>query len=192
MIFDLDKTRQRQLAIGLLVVTVVLVLSVTVVPVFRLHTSYVNEIERLTLRLQSLRAGTEADEALGPRLEQLRAAQATVGHHLKSETATVAAAELQRIISGLGTDNGVQLLSTQILPAVEGEDFTQISLRARMRGTFQSITHTLHEIEVNPTFLFLDNVSIRDGARRRLQRSKIDNQFETEIDVSAYMPGTGK
>lgn len=188
MIYDLPETRQKQVAAGLFLAAVLVVLSVTVLPVWLTNAGYDAEVTRLQSRLVSLQGSSEADEALRPELERLVAAHSRSGHHLKSDTEAVAAAELQRIVANLASSNTVQLLSTQILPASEEEDFIRISLRVRARGTLEGISETLYDVESNPTFLFLDSVSIRAGARRRLQRSTTDNQFEAEFDLSAYMP----
>lgn len=188
MIYELPDLKQRRIAIGLLVLTIVVILSITVVPIMSINAQLNSEIVQLQTRLESLTVSADSDQALRPRLERLRAAQTTAGHHLKSETETVAAAELQRIVSDLATQNGAQVLSTQILPADVEQDFIKIGLRTRVRGRFENTMRALHAIEANPTFLFLESVSIRDGARRRLQRSGNDDQFETEFDVSAYMP----
>lgn len=188
MIYDLPENRQKQVALGLLLVVVLAVLSVTVLPVWRVNAGYDAEISRLQSRLASLQASSEADEALRPELERLVATHSRSGHHLKSDTEAVAAAELQRIVTNLAAENSVQILSTQILPASEEGDFIRISLRVRARGTLEGISEALYDVESNLTFLFLDSVSIRAGARRRLQRSTTDNQFETDFDLSAYMP----
>lgn len=189
MIYDLPEARQKQVAVGLFVIVVIAVLSVTVWPVWRTNAGYDAEITRLQTRLARLQASSQADEALRPELERLIATHSRTGHHLKSDTEAVAAAELQRIVANLAAENAVQLLSTQILPASEEGDFIRISLRVRARGTLEGLSQTLYDVEANQTFLFLDSVSIKAGARRRLQRSTTDNQFETDFDLSAYMPG---
>ena len=126
MIYDLPETRQKQVAVGLVVVAVLAVLSVTVLPVWRMSTNYDAEISRMQSRLASLQKSSESDESLRPELERLIAAHSRSGHHLKSDTEAVAAAELQRIVASLTSANTVELLSTQILPASEEADFIRI------------------------------------------------------------------
>ena len=79
-------------------------------------------------------------------------------------------------------------LSTQILPAAEEQDFVRVALKIRLRGPIEGIVQSLYDIEANPTFLFLDKVSIRSNARRRLRGGNQVNQFDNEFELIAYMP----
>ena len=147
-----------------------------------------NRIDDMQQRLHVLRAGSAADEKLRPRLEQLRQSQLSNGHYLTSGTESVAAAELQRIVKQITGNNETQILSTQILPPSQEEQFVRVALKVRMRGELTGIVGTLYDIESNGTFLFMDNVSIRDSARRRSSRQGAD-MFDADFDLIAYMPG---
>jgi general secretion pathway protein M len=188
MIENLSKKRQRRLAIGLLNVIALLLVTLVVFPIWSINDSYESRIDQLQIRLERLRSNAAADEALRPQYERLVRSQTTAGHHLKSDTEAVAAAELQRLVKGIVTRNSTQILSTQILPAAEEQGFVRVSLKVRLRGSIGGIVRSLYDIEANPTFLFLDKMSIRNSARRRTRSGIQIDQFDNEFELIAYMP----
>jgi hypothetical protein len=189
MIKQLPKKNQRQLAVAILTVFLAAILLVTVLPVWSANAFYRTRIDQIQEQLHELRADAVADKNLRPRYEQLRRSQLSDGHFLKSGTEAVAAAELQRIVKRITASNGTQVLSTQILPASREEDFIRVVVKVRIRGALTGIVDSIYDIESNATFLFMDNLSIRNSARRRASRQSVGNQFDTDFDLIAYMPG---
>jgi len=188
MIRQLDKKQQRVLAVALLFVVLVLGIGAIAVPAWSINASYRQDIFQIQDRLQTLQRIAASDSQLRPRYEQILATYQGAGNYLRSSTEAVAAAELQRTLKELAGASGVQVLSTQILPAgVEGE-FVRVGLRARVRGTLPGIVNTIHAIETNSVFLFLDNLSLRDSsdARRRRQDSSV--YFHLDLDLITFMP----
>jgi len=106
----------------------------------------------------------------------------------------VAAAELQRIIKDIVVENGAQIVSTQILPTsqkqAQQEVFLPVSLKVRLRGTLADVVDTLYDIETGETFLFLDNVIMRDSTGGRSTRAKSNTKLDVNFDLTAYMPIT--
>ncbi len=188
MIRSRSMSRQQQSALAILTVVALLAVSAIVWPVWSANAAYEARVTQLHTRLEQLRSSAEAAEALRPQYEQLIRSQTSAGHHLKSDTESVAAAELQRIVKSITTSNAAQILSTQILPASEERDFVRVALRVRLRGPIGGIVQAIYDIEANSTFLFLEKLSIRDGAKRRTMRSNATNQFDADFDLIAYMP----
>ena len=189
MMEQLSKKNQQQLAVAILAVFVGVVLLVTVLPVWSANAKYQADIDRIQKQLSALRADAAADEKLQPRFEHLRQSQLSDGHYLKSGTEAVAAAELQRIVKRITGKNGTEILSIQILPSSQEEDFVRVALKVRVRGMLTGIVQSFYDIESNATFLFMDNASIRDSARRRSIRQSASNRFDADFDLIAYMPG---
>jgi len=185
----LAKLNQQYLAVGILVALIGGLVFTAVWPVWSANTSYQDRIDTVAAQLGRLRGNAVADEKLRPRLEQLRQSQLSDGHYLKSGTEAVAAAELQRMVKSIAGNNATALLSTQILPASAEEDFVRVALKVRIRGPLTGIVGSIHQIESYPTFLFLDNVSIRHSARRRTIMQGVSDQFDGEFDLIGYMPG---
>ena len=147
MMHTLTNSEQRRLAVGILAAVVLLFLMTVVVPIWQFNSESNAEIHFLQTRLNSLRTQAVADRSLRPRHEQLLKVLATSGHHLKSDTEAVAAAELQRIVKNLADKNTAQVLTTQILPTLEETDFVGVALRVRMRGSLEGMLQTLYDME---------------------------------------------
>ena len=189
MIEQLSKERQRQLAVAILAAVVATILLVTVLPIWSANASQRTRIEDIQGQLRELGAELAADAKLRPRFEQLRKSQLSAGHYLKSSTDAVAAAELQRIVKQFTGGSGQMILSTQILPPSQEKDFVRVALKVRMRGALSAIVKSFFDIETNDTFLFIDNVSIRESGRRTLNRNRSNKQFDVDFDLIGYMPG---
>jgi general secretion pathway protein M len=188
MIRELSSPHQRFLAVGLFVAMLSALIAATVWPVWSTNGAYQARIDLVQAQLGKLHANAAAHEQLRPRLEQLKRSKLSNAHYLQSGTEAVAAAELQRIVKRVAGSHGVQVLSTQILPASQESDFVRVALRVRMRGNLTSIVESLYAIESNGTFLFLDNVAIRNAGRRRSVGQITLDQFDTNFDLAGYMP----
>ena len=188
MIRQLDNKQRQQLAVALLVVVLGIILSVTAMPLWLANASYRADIDQLNTRLQTYRRVTTRDANLLPQFEQLKHSQLTDGHYLRSETAAVAGAELQRMVKEIAAANQAQILSTQILPASPEQGFVQITLKVRLRGTYEGVLRSLYDMETNDIFLFLDNISMRDSTAARRPRQIEIRKMDADFDLVAYMP----
>jgi general secretion pathway protein M len=189
MIERLDPRQQRLLAIAILAIALVAAASIIVVPVWSATASYNEQIDSAQHRLHTLRRIAASDGKLRPRFEQIRTAQVSSGHYLRSATDAVAAAELQRILKSLAGSNGVQVQSTQILPAGAADEFVRVALRVRLRGSLPGFVDTLHEIESNEVYLFVDNLSISNVVDRRRIVQESSAEFDVTLDLITYLPG---
>lgn len=188
MIARLDNKQRQQLAIALLAAAVVVILSLTAVPIWLANASYRSDIDQLHGRLQTYYRVAARDADLLPQFEQLKQSQLSDGHYLRSETAAVAGAELQRMAKEITGANQVQILSTQIMPASHEQGFIKVTLKVRLRGTLKGVLRSLYDMETNDIFLFLDNISMRDSTAARRPRQIVIKQMETDFDLIAYMP----
>jgi general secretion pathway protein M len=187
--FEMLNARQhRQLATSLLAIAIIAVLSITALPAWRISSSFQNQIDSLSIRLQTYERITANDASLIPQFEALKQAQLTGGHYLRSETVAVAGAELQRMVKEIATANGSQILSTQILPAKQDQGFIEITLKVRMRGELWSVLESFHSIETNDVYLFIDNVSVRDSGIGRRPRQQFVKLMDADFELTAYMP----
>jgi general secretion pathway protein M len=110
------------------------------------------------------------------------------GNQLRSDTAAVAGAELQRRVKDITGRHSTQIISTQILPASEEEGFVRIALRVRLRGVLPDVLRSIYDIETNEVHMFLDNLSLRNNAANLRQQLLVMRPMEAEFDLIAYMP----
>ena len=188
MIADLDAKQQRQLAIGLLVLAVIVFLGVTAGPVWYANASRQAALDQAQERLQRYEQIAARDTELLPQYEALRQAQKSAGNQLRSDTAAVAGAELQRRVKDITAVHEAQIISTQILPVASEEGFVRIALRVRLRGVLPSLLRSIYDIETNKVHMFLDNLSLRNNAVSLRQRQQLIRPMEAEFDLIAYMP----
>jgi len=188
MIANLDAKQQRQLAIGLLVLAVIVVLGVTAGPVWYANASRQAALDQAQERLQRYEQIAARDTELLPQYEALRQAQKSAGNQLRSDTAAVAGAELQRRVKDITAVHEAQIISTQILPVAGEEGFVRIALRVRLRGVLPSLLRSIYDIETNNVHMFLDNLSLRNNATNLRQRQVLIRPMEAEFDLIAYMP----
>jgi len=65
-----------------------------------------------------------------------------------------------------------------------------VTLRVRMRGPLRATIETLHELESQETFLFVERLSIEQTARRGTAQKGMSDQFDTDFEIRGYMPET--
>ena len=180
--------QRRLLALLILLILLGLLASVTVLPLLTANRHYSETIETMTSRLERLRLAVATASALQPQSEQLRTQQAADTHYLRSDTAALAAAELQRIVTRTSAGKSAQILSTQILPENREEDFTRISLKVRMRGTLEGIIQVFYALESGEPYLFLDKVSLRARSNRYQKRGDgVPETLDTDFELTGYL-----
>ena len=187
MMDSLNKTQQRLLAIAILIVVIVSLLVVTLLPIWSVNSAHAERLgqqQQLLWRLERLAGQHDSLRARHQALKQTRTGN---GQTLVSDSAAMAAAELQRIVKTTAGKNTVQLMSTQILPSVEEEDFTKIALRVRIHGPLDGLVEAIYDLEAKSLFLFLDNLTMYPASTRRLRTNAATRQFEASFDLVAYM-----
>ena len=187
---NLDKGRQRQLAIGILLVVVVASFSIIALPIWAANASRNATLAEGIERLQRYEQIAARDEELLPQYEAMIRKQKSAGNHLRSDTPAVAGAELQRLVKTITSGNKAQIMSTQILPVAEEQGFVRVALTVRLRGTLPAVLQSFHDIETNDVYMFLDNVSLRDNMVGRSQFKVQLRPIDAEFDLIAYMPET--
>ncbi|HMB72319.1 MAG TPA: type II secretion system protein GspM [Gammaproteobacteria bacterium] len=179
----------RLLACGIALTLVATILSLTVVPVWAVNAHMRSSIADLSDRLVRYESISEHDALLRRHYARLTEARSSTGQLLKSESESVAAAEIQRALRSITDDNEASLLSTQMLPSSEldEEGLQPVGLRVRIRGTLPSVIHSVYELESNSMLLFLENFSLRIAGDRRLGNTPATRYFEAHFDVIGLM-----
>ena len=184
----LTLAQRRLLALLILLILLGLLASVTVLPVLTANRYYSETIETMASRLDRLRHAAAIASALQPQSEQLRSQQAEDAHYLRSDTAALAAAELQRIVTRTSAGKNAQILSTQILSESREGDFTRIGLKVRMRGTLEGIIQVFYALESGEPYLFLDKVSLRARSNRYQKRGdSVPETLDTDFELTGYL-----
>lgn len=187
MIDSLTERQRQLLALAILALVVAILVALTVVPLWAANRHYHTTIDGLDGRLEILQRAAAAGDGLRSQHEQLKRSLVSNRHYLKSASEALAAADLQGIIKRVAGPKGMEVLSTQILPATEESNFTRIALKVRMRGKLENLLKVFYTVETSQPYLFLDNVSIRNRGQRR--RNVNANQLlDVDFNLIGYMP----
>ena len=189
MIEKLNPRQRRLLALAILVLALGAVFSLSVLPVLLSNQHYRNSIDGLESRLQQLQRAAAIGDSLQPQYEQLKRWQTTGAQYLKSNSAALAAAELQRLVKRIVVAKNAEVVSTQILTTRQEEGFDRVSLKVRIRGELQNVVQAFYLIETGEPFVFLDNVSVRASRGRRVRGQVAALQtLDIDMELIGYMP----
>ena len=189
MIEKLNPQQRRLLALAILALALGAVFSFSVLPVLLANQHYRDTIDGLENRLQQLQRAAAIGDTLQPQYEQLKRWRSSDAHYLKSNSAALAAAELQRLVKRIIVAKNAEVVSTQILTTRQEEGFDRVSLKVRIRGELENIVQAFHVIETGEPFVFLDNVSVRASRGRRLRGQTPTRQtMDIDMELIGYMP----
>jgi general secretion pathway protein M len=193
MMDSLTQKQRQSLALAILALVVVMIFTLAVAPLWAINQHYLDTIDDLDNRLQILQRAASAGSSLRSQHDQLKQSMANNRHYLKSTSEALAAANLQGIIKRITGSTGMEVLSTQILPASEEAGFTRVALKVRMRGGLDNTVKVFHALEAGQPYLFLDNVSILSQARRNYGKVQIKSKtsygylLNVDFDLIGYM-----
>lgn len=129
-------------------------------------------------------------------IERVRANDSFKAFYFNAPTAALAGAELQRTLQSIVTTANGRLLSAQILPSEPGETPQRVRVRMQIQGSTDTLLDVLYELEQARPFLFLEQVSVRSGARaaspqtdqrgRPLRRAPVDTSGELTIRLDVF------
>ncbi len=182
-------TRRRAIAVSILCLATIAALGVTVVPIWLVNRSLGTRIEDLGELLVRYENIVEQDSEIREYYTRLTEARSSSGQLLKSESASVAAAEIQRALRSITDENDAALLSTQILPTadLDEEGLQPVGVRVRIRGSLPSVVQSIYDLESNSMLLFLENFTLRIAGDRRVGNSPLTRSFEANFDVIGLM-----
>ena len=183
---SLTGTQQKVLALSILAAVTACVVSLLLVPVWLVHVHYDETMVRLENRLAVLTRESMTEPDLRRRFAELKNRQRSSARYLSSSSASLASAELQGIIKRIAAPNGVEILSTQILPEVQTANATAITVKVRSRGTLSELIKTFMSIERGALSLHLDQMSVRNRKVNRL-RPKAPQTLDADFNLVGFM-----
>ncbi len=195
MIAHLDRSRSRLLALLLFIATLLLVVASVAVPVVEINRHYDELIDGMRDQLVVYKRVARNSKQYQARFQQLLRLQRQDRRYLKSDTESLATAELQSIVKQVIAGNQGEILSTQVSRSTEEQGFKRISIRIRMKSTLEDMVKIFHALESNKPYLFVENVTVRSRqvARRRLPANKAIEEAMSQLDIdfqlSGYMRG---
>lgn len=129
---------------------------------------------------------------LEARLQQIKQDDSIDAFYLQQTASMLAATDLQQRVKSAVERSGGKLVSTQVLPVVDEEGFSKVSIRVQLTGDTPSLQKTLYELETARPLLFIDGLQIRRQPIRQRnpnnrKQSKIEIQLTIQFELSGYI-----
>jgi general secretion pathway protein M len=188
MIETMERKHRKWLALVILLSLVTVLIAVTVLPVWSANRHYQHQIVELEGQLEQKGRAAALGTRLQAQYDRLKRSQAAITHTLKSNSPALAGAELQGIVKRIAAAKNADVLSIQILPASEEQNFVRVTLKVRMRSALENIVQTFYALETGQPLLFLDNVSIQNNIRQVTRAASRNSILDANFEVTGYIP----
>lgn len=132
--------------------------------------SYVERGERARELITRYNRVAGMREGLEKQLTELRRRGRSTRGYLTGASHSLAAAALQERIKTTVTRHGGTIRSSQALPPRDEQGLKRLPVRVQLTAGLAALQKILHAFETDNTYLFLDNVNIRTGRKRRVRR----------------------
>ena len=183
----LSASRQRALAAGLLVATVVIVLVAVLGPIVLLHRHYDAAIADTSDKLR--RYQRVAAQAPGLRVA-LDAMQQRDGRRffLRNSAANLAGAELQELVKAAIEGNGGRITTSQNTSPREDGRFREIGVNVQFFASTPALQKILLAIETHQPYLIVENLTARplNAFRGFKPAPGQEPELNVQLDVGAW------
>ncbi|MBT5231564.1 MAG: hypothetical protein HOM11_14970 [Methylococcales bacterium] len=189
----LNEIQQKNLALGLLIGAVLLVVMLVVVPVVSAYFTNSDEAASLTERLQTLRdvAATKAD--LLNKMRRLQRDSRSTQFYLKSKAANIGSSELTGIIRRVVRKHRGDVQSTRDIKVKQkglADNVNKVAVQVVLRGNVNTLQAILYDLEMNKPFLFIDRTYVRARTVRRSRKKKsVEGELDIQIVVAGFIRG---
>lgn len=157
---------------------------------------YQTNAERLQDRLYNLQRLVTARPELERAIQNIRDDRRTAAYFLPPASPALAAADLQQRVKNLVEGAGGNLLSVQVLPAVEENGVVRVTVSVTLQGDMGALQKILYGLESQVPLLFVDHLEVTARPfRPRLPDGKIASytriQLNGQFEVSGYLRKEG-
>ncbi|MFO1395939.1 MAG: type II secretion system protein GspM [Burkholderiales bacterium] len=182
----LTPSRQRALAVAILVVVVLAVLALLVGPILLMHRHYDAAIDDLTDRLERYRRVAAQAPELRRALELIKEKDGR-RFYLKNSAPNLAAAELADLVRGTIENNGGRITTSQNPGPRDEGNFKQLTVNVQFFATTPNLAKILQALDSQVPYLVVDNMTIRplNAFRGFKPAAGQEPENNVQLDVSA-------
>jgi len=183
----LPPSRQRLIAVALLVVAVVVVLSVLLGPVLLLRKHYDDAISELTDRIERYRRVAAQAPEYRKALDAMRAKDGR-RFFLKNTAPNLAGAELQEQVRAAIESNGGRITTSQNQGPKDDGRFRQITVTVQFFASTPALQKILYALEAQPPYLSVENMTLRplNAFRGFRPAPGQEPEVNVQLDVAGY------
>lgn len=194
MNFHLTPGQSRLAAIALLLICAGALCAAIAFPAWWLHKRYDLAIEDATDHLQRYRRVAALRPTIEESIKEVEKKNAR-RFFLHGATGTLAAAELQRLVTQIIERQKGRVATTQVLPIkdeAKAGTATKISISIQLNASAVPLQLILHALETNEPYLFVDQLTVRSSQGRTYRAVPgVQPEFAAQITVSAYVVPEG-
>ncbi len=189
-----DRENNRPLAIGLLVITMILVYLLGFHWFIVRHADYGQQIGQLESQAARFKAAVARRPLLEDRLEELRVERLDSALFLPQTNFNTAAAALVRRLRETISSEAEQadlctVTATQNRPDADPERFEQVTVNVRMSCPLPDLVRIFYELENNVPLIFVDNLVVSQRLTRDRRQRRGDIEAYGQLDVRFNMYG---
>ena len=183
----LPPSRQRLLAVALLVVAVVLVLSILLGPLLLLRKHYDDAIAELTDRIERYRRVAAQAPEYRKALDAMREKDGR-RFFLKNTAPNLAGAELQEQVRAAIESNGGRITTSQNQGPKDDGRFRQITVTVQFFASTPALQKILYALEAQPPYLSVENMTLRplNAFRGFRPAPGQEPEVNVQLDVAGY------
>ena len=184
---NLSPSRQRALAVSLLVLAIVAVLAIVLGPVAALHRHYDAAIADISDRLRRY-------ERVAAQAPELRVALTAMQQRdarrffLRNTATNLAGAELQELVKSAIEGNGGRITTSQNTTPREDGRFREIGVNVQFFATTPALQKVLLAIESHEPYMIVENLTVRplNAFRGFKPAPGQEPELNVQLDVGAW------
>ncbi len=187
---NLLRTGQQFLAVGLPIVGALFFWSMIVQPILASINERNEQIEAKRVLLGKYLAVAENEDRVNDAFERL--GELSTGHEtFKAKRAPLAAALLQGKLKSLATTYQLSVHSATPLPLRNNkENVNLIGVRISLSGSLRAIHKTIHAIESNVPYMFIEAARLKPKKRARNAKTSPQISMTARLDVYSLFETT--
>lgn len=183
---DPRPSRDRRLAVTVLVAAVAIVIAIVAVPTWLVHRHYDVALADATSRLERFARISSTRPMVAKQLEAMRAKD-TRRYFLRSGGAALSAAEAQEAVRSLIESSGGRLITMQAPASKDDGRYRLITANVQLQANIFALRKILAAIDSNVPFLFVDNLTVRSPVPSNFRpQPGGEPEMFVQFDISGY------
>lgn len=184
---SLPPDRRRNAALALLAAALALALVAVGVPLWLAHRHYDRALEDIDQRLVRYERLAAARPELAKKLEAV-SAMGSRKYFLKSNAASLSAAELQEKVRQLVEGNGGRTISVQGVPSREEGKFRQVTVTIQANANIVALRKILPQLETAEPYVMVDALTVRAQVPPGYKPNPgMEPEMFVQFDISGFM-----
>jgi general secretion pathway protein M len=188
MIMPTGNRQSQVLAIGLLVITCVVLFAVVVQPWRDFRAAQQEYTADLRFQLGRYQQLAERQEEFEAALQSIKSRNGGARYYLAQSKPALASAELEQYLERILRSGNAQIMSTQAVSEAGGGVTPSVAVKVRMRSDLMTLVTLIHRVETGSPTLFVNNLTISAFAAGQLNNPAVQVQsLDVQFDLVGFL-----